>query len=345
MWLIFGVSIFLLKLPSCQTLPMLGSCFVNGIVSPSISRANSVTFCSNEDGGSSLIFGRFTGNDFIDIFCHRNSTGGMTLFNMNSIQVLSIARTFCEGGWRLMTADLNGDSNQDLVCLRADGSVSYLLNTDGGTFLTAAEQNINASFTCNKTLIFGDINGDNKDDIVCQNEDGIIHFALTNSSNLATGLFTSQHTFPTSWCNGTMDQIMKGDLNGDGKIDLLCHAERTYLRSALISSGESFEEELFEMELEVCGDENQFLLVRDINGDGYVDLVCKSSDLTGTTKIIHNKPGEYFTDQSVRNEFRFCVNGGPTNFYVEDVNRDGFDDLVCQTSIAKRYIFISRCYF
>ena len=72
----------------------------------------------------------------MDIFCHRNATGQMTLFNMNSIQVVSIARTFCEGGKQVMTADLNGDANQDLVCVRADGTVSYLLNTDGGRFLT-----------------------------------------------------------------------------------------------------------------------------------------------------------------------------------------------------------------
>lgn len=76
--------------------------------------------------------------------------------------------------------------------------------------LTEIEQNVNPMFSCNKTLIFGDVNGDSKDDVICQNEDGIIHYAFTDSSNLATGLFTSQQTFPRSWCNGTSDQIMKG---------------------------------------------------------------------------------------------------------------------------------------
>ena len=57
-----------------------------------------------------------------------------------------------------------------------------------------------------------------------------------------------------------LKSFLLGDLNGDGKVDLLCHAERTYLRSALISSGEGFEEDIFETELEVCGDENEFLL-------------------------------------------------------------------------------------
>ena len=88
-----------------------------------------------------------------------------------------------------------------------------------------------------------------------------------------------------------------------------------------------------------------FLRVRDINGDGYDDLICKSSTVTGETTIVQNKPGKYFTDQSVRNEFRFCANGGLKNFYVEDINNDGLSDLICQTNVGKRFVFLSRCFF
>ena len=83
----------------------------------------------------SILFGDFTGNGAVDLLCHRNSSGQITLFNFQSTQVLPLNREFCTNGKKIMSADLNGDSKLDLLCHQADGSIQYLLNYGlGGLF-------------------------------------------------------------------------------------------------------------------------------------------------------------------------------------------------------------------
>ena len=89
----------------------------------------------------------------------------------------------------------------------------------------------------------------------------------------------------------------------------------------------------------------RFYRIGDIDGDGYGDLVCKSSDALGQIIILQNKPGEYFTDQSLRKELRFCGNAGPKQFYVADMSVDKLSDLLCQSTKGKRTVYFSKCSF
>ena len=85
--------------------------------------------------------------------------------------------------------------------------------------------------------------------------------------------------------------------------------------------------------------------VTDVNGDGYMDLVCKDSGRFGTTKVQLNKPGEYFVDDPEYNlEFPFCFNSKKNNFFLGDFNGDKNADLMCQAKTGRRQINVSHCH-
>jgi len=84
----------------------------------------------------SLVFGAFTNRRSIDVLCHKNTNGQLALYNLQNAQLFPPARSFCKNGTQVLSADLNGDRIDDLLCHEKDGGVSFLLNTGAGGFIT-----------------------------------------------------------------------------------------------------------------------------------------------------------------------------------------------------------------
>ena len=96
-------------------------------------------FCKNTSIFS-LIFGAFANIRSIDILCHRNTDGQLALFNLQNAQLFPPVRNFCENGTQVLSADLNGDQIDDLLCHKRSGDVSFLLNTGVGGFVTGKKK-------------------------------------------------------------------------------------------------------------------------------------------------------------------------------------------------------------
>lgn len=85
-----------------------------------------------------------------------------------------IKKEFCYGeGYKIQWADVNGDGNADMVCFNTGGDYWIQLNEGNGKAFT--DLGLVLSDWCNKfeeMVHWADVNGDGKDDIICDDKQG-----------------------------------------------------------------------------------------------------------------------------------------------------------------------------
>lgn len=119
--------------------------------------------------------------------------------------------------------DLNGDGKLDLALVNVlSKSVSVLLNTSAPGAVTpsfSAKQDFSTDFNPTSITV-GDLNGDGKLDLAVSNSNSNNVSVLPNTTvpGADSPSFATRQDFPTS--DGPVS-VTKGDLNGDGKFDLV----------------------------------------------------------------------------------------------------------------------------
>ena len=117
--------------------------------------------------------------------------------------------------------DLNGDGKLDLALCVVSKSVSVLLNTTARVLPRPAFQPNKTSTDFNPTSItVSDLNGDGKLDLAIANSNSNNVSVLVNTTvpGADSPSFATKQDLPTS--EGPVS-VTKGDLNGDGKFDLV----------------------------------------------------------------------------------------------------------------------------
>jgi hypothetical protein len=179
-------------------------------------------------------------------------------------------------------ADVNGDGRPDLVVANwcdstacATSSIGVLLGNGNGTFQTAVDYSWGAPLA--DSVVVADVNGDGKPDLLVANE-----FDMSGvSGRVAVLLGNGNGTFQTAVIYESggyeADSVAVGDVNGDGKPDLLvanqcinsqkCSGEV----SVLLGNGDG----TFQAPLPYPsgGSEAYSITLADVNGDGRPDLL------------------------------------------------------------------------
>ncbi|MEV8534694.1 VCBS repeat-containing protein [Streptomyces sp. NPDC051211] len=114
--------------------------------------------------------------------------------------------------------DLTGDGKGDLLFRESNGRLSVRAgNGDGVTFDYAGSAG--TGWDTYKTIVGGgDISGDGRPDIVAASHDG--HLYLYKGTGKASAPFTAREWYSHGW-NGYNGIAVPGDLNGDGRADLI----------------------------------------------------------------------------------------------------------------------------
>jgi hypothetical protein len=299
----------------------------------------------NGDGKPDLVVSNACG----DIYCTKNENGTVGVLLGNGDGTFRPAVTSVSGALTarsVVAADVNGDGKLDLLVAAttgATGVVSVLSGNGDGTFRAPVMYASGGLFGL--SVVVADVNGDGKPDLLvanecafdsnvnCGNPAGMVGVLLGNGD----GTFQAAVTYSSG--GGGIPSVAVGDVNGDGKADLILadacvggycgntvgvqlgYGDGSFQAPVSYGSG---------------GYGLTSVAVADVNGDGKLDLLATNNCVSSSNcssgilgVLLNNGDGT----------FQAAVSYGSGGQYAEsvamaDVNGDGKPDLVVANQCA-----------
>jgi uncharacterized protein (TIGR03437 family) len=223
------------------------------------------------------------------------------------------------GAEALAAGDFNKDGKADLAVLSIIGVVILLSNGDG-TFQAPASVGTRSGLG---NVVVADLNGDGNSDLVVANTASNTVSVFLGNGN---GTFASNVDY-TADTNKSVQSVSVGDLNGDGKPDLVvadfgcsnCTAALSGNIAVLMGNGDG----TFQTAVTYnAGNKPQSIAIADFNGDGFADLAV-TNFIPWTVSVLLNHGDGTFGAPSA-----FGAGNGTSFITVGDLNGDGKPDLV-----------------
>ncbi|MDB6057127.1 MAG: repeat protein [Verrucomicrobiales bacterium] len=191
------------------------------------------------------------------------------------------------GPMAIVATDINGDNKLDLVSANFyASSISVVTNTGNGNFVLSSSI---AGLTHANAIVAMDVNNDGKMDLITSDPANDLLQVLTNNG---TGAFaiSSSPSLDSPYNSGSATSIATADVNGDGKLDLICGNSfglNGNTLSLLTNNGAGG----FVLEpLPVYVGRGPYsTIAADVSGDGRPDLICANFG-TNTLSVLFNSP-------------------------------------------------------
>jgi hypothetical protein len=271
--------------------------------------------------------------EFISVFMNTMATGATTPSFAAPVQFTPGINASTSS---IAIGDLNNDGKPDIVTTNfAQNVVSVLMNTTPTGAMTPSFAPVEqfAAGSTPESVALCDVNGDGKLDLVVANFDSQNVSVLMNTTPVvaATATFAPHVDFAVG---GRPYSIAVGDLNGDGKPDLVTADPDTDSISVLVNTtptGASIPTFAAPEPFGLGGSSRQ-VIVGDFNGDGKLDVAAIGSNVgAGSPDIVSvllntTVPGAALVTLERRQEFV-----APEYSYTlasGDFNGDGLADIV-----------------
>jgi subtilisin-like proprotein convertase family protein len=245
-------------------------------------------------------------------------------------------------GWRVdmhprMLGDVNGDGKDDLVGFGYAGVFVGLANPGGNGFETptiwTTAFNYDEGWRVDMhPRMLGDVNGDGKDDLVGIGYAGVFVALSTGTSFVVDGMWTTALNYDEGW-RMNMHPRMLGDVNGDGKDDLVGIGYAGVFVALANSAGHGFEPATIWTNSFTYGAgwrvDRHPRMLGDANGDGKDDLIGFGD--AGVYVSLANSTGDGFEPPTMWTTAFNYNEGWRVDMHprtVGDVNGDGRIDLI-----------------
>lgn len=278
----------------------------------------------NSDGMSDLVVANY-GVDSISVLPNV-STPGSTDVNF------SAAQSFASGSHPRAVAvgDVNGDGKPDIaVANSGDSDVSVFVNSTaaGDATINLVGQKTFATDQSPSSVVFSDVNGDGKPDLLVANAVSTVS-VLRNETSPGTLVadFSDRLTLIAS---GTPAAIASADLNGDGRIDVVAANYNDINVSVFLNAASSAVANavLDQPNVIPAGSSAFEVGVADLNLDGKPDLIVGNYGSNAVTVLLNQTTaGDSAT--TFADGQSFATGSYPYHVIPVDVNGDGKIDLV-----------------
>jgi len=235
-------------------------------------------------------------------------------------------------------------------------SAIFNLNYSGEN--STADQQIITGFSSAQKLFdltVVDLDGDGKNDVAAtkseDTSDDLAIFHNVSSSNIISFNILNKITNPELEVNTPTSNIAHGDLDGDGRPDLVAsRADNTrnqiYVLRNISTPGQIKFEDAKSFFIG-AGERAQRIVIRDLDGDGKPEVILTNTESTGdanisTVEVFINKStiGNISLDF---NHLEFEINGANTTngLAVEDLDNDGKPEIITAPLLAD-HVFVLR---
>jgi hypothetical protein len=194
---------------------------MDGDVAVFLSLGNETFVSANYPAGinpNSLAIGDLNGDGRADLAVASSGGVGVLLNNGNGTFTASVMYGAGTRPQSVAIADLNGDGKPDLAL--SNGNIhgaSVLLNLGNGTFAAAVDY---AYSDYVSAIVVGDLNGDGKPDLAAIDIGSAPCAVVAVWLNVGSGTFGAPFSLVVNPVP-QYDNLSVGDLNGDGKLDLV----------------------------------------------------------------------------------------------------------------------------
>jgi hypothetical protein len=245
--------------------------------------------------------------------------------------------TYSSGGGQcdsVAVADVNGDGKLDLLVANygSPGSLGVLVGNGDGTFQPVVTYSSGGPGGYSVAVV--DVNGDGKPDLVLANTN-TVGVLLGNGD----GTFQAAVTYNTGGSAGEFGtQVVPGDVNGDGKPDLLVavpFSNGLGEAGVLLGNGDGTFQPV--VTYYSGGGGANAITVADVDGDGKLDLAVANAYTNNVGVLLGNGDGTFqpVVAYDSGNGDGLLNGGSPVSIAIGDTNGDGKPDLLVASEFAR----------